>query len=89
MLLEYMDKQRPLLANLGSKQLVSTGSTIRLESALVYQSCVERCEDLHAGVMVQKDLTVIHDNFIHGQSQRGNQQVLITAAAENVHRQHL
>lgn len=40
--------------------------------ALVYQSCLEMCVDLRAGVKVRKDLSVI-------------QRVLINAAAETDH----
>lgn len=53
--------------------------------ALVYQSCLEMCVDLRAGVKVRKDLSVIHENSVYGQSQRMNQRVLINAAAETDH----
>lgn len=45
---------------------------------LIYMSCVE----MSAGGMVQKFLSVIHENFANGLSQCINQRVLINAAAE-------
>lgn len=40
---------------------ISTWVTCTL--ALPYQSCIETCADLSAGVMVLKDLSVIHENL--------------------------
>lgn len=33
--------------------------------ALIYQSCIETCDDLSAKVMGRKDAHVIHENVIH------------------------
>lgn len=34
--------------------------------AIFNQSCIEACADLSAGVVVQKDILVIHENFMNG-----------------------
>lgn len=56
---------------------------ISSQSSLISQSFLEKCSDLNADVMVQKDACVIHESFLYGQSQRTTQRVLINAASEN------
>lgn len=47
---------------------------------------LHRNADLSAGVMVRKDACVIHENFVNGQSQHVNQQVLISTVADTCFR---
>ena len=66
---------------------LSSSPAVSHTRTLVYQSNVERCTDLRES-WYEKMLRAIRENLLYGQSQRKNQQILISMAAKANPQEH-